>query len=475
MHLTETAVLRAAFAAIVISAALPPRAALAQAAAASAINAPAGSTTAQPDTSGLWQRSTLLGDIGGLRTALGNAGITLGLQTSNEAFANTTGGIKRGASADGMTMLDVTMDTGKALGLEGGTLNVSGLWIYGPDFSAGYLDNLQTVSGIAAQPTVRLWEAWYQQSFLGGKLDIKLGQQSADQEFLTSTGASLFLNAMMGWPILPAADLYAGGPAYPLSSLGVRLRAQPVKGITVLAGVFDDNPSGGPFQDDSQLRGAERYGAMFNLGTGALAIIELQYTTGFKGLAGTYKIGGWFDSGRFPDQRFDATGRSLAAPDSDGRPEWHWHDYSVYGVIDQTIWQPDPNAARAIALFARPMVAPADRNLINFSLNAGMSLKAPLPGRDSDSFGIGMGVANVSPWASALDRDAIAYSGVWRPVRGAETFLEVTYLAQVTPWLQVQPDFQYFWMPGGGVPDPAQPQQRIGNEAVFGVRSVVVF
>lgn len=457
MRLKSATLRPAAFAAVIVLGGLVPQRA-----------------AAQTGTSGLWQRSNLLGDLAGLRPALADRGITLWLQTSNEAFANTTGGINRGLAADGMTMLTLTMDTAKAIGVDGGTFNISGLWLYGPNFSQGYLGNLQSVSGIAGQPSVRLWEAWYQQFFLTGKLDIKLGQQSADQDFMVSTGASLFLNAMMGWPILPAADLYAGGPAFPLSSLGMRARAQPAKGVTLLAGVFDDNPPGGPFQDDSQLRGAERYGALFNINTGVLAIIEAQYATSTR-LPGTYKLGMWFDSGRFPDQRFDDTGRSLADPGSDGRPQWHWHNYGVYGVIDQTVWRPGPDAARAIAVFARPMVAPADRNLISFSFKAGVTVKAPVSGRDNDSLGVGVGVANVSARASGLNRDTIGFSGAWQPVRGAETFIEVTYLTQITPWLQVQPDFQYFWMPGGGVLNPARPQQRIGNEAVFGVRSVTLF
>ena len=45
----------------------------------------------------------------------------------------------------------------------------------------------------------------------------------------------------MGWPMVPSADLYAGGPAYPLSSLGVRLRVRPSENLTLLGGVFQDS------------------------------------------------------------------------------------------------------------------------------------------------------------------------------------------------------------------------------------------
>ncbi len=123
-------------------------------------------------------------------------------------------------------MFGLGLDTKRAFGWEGGTFNVSGLWIYGPNFSNNYLGVLQTNDGITATSTVRLWELWYQQTFLDGRADVKLGLQSVDQEFMTSSNSSLFINTMMGWPMVPSADLYAGGPAYPLSSLGVRLRGQ---------------------------------------------------------------------------------------------------------------------------------------------------------------------------------------------------------------------------------------------------------
>ena len=52
--------------------------------------------------------------------------------------------------------------------------------------------------------------------------------------------------------LVPSVDLYGGGPAYPLSSLGVRFQAKPTDSIAILAGVFDDNPGGGAFSADAQ-------------------------------------------------------------------------------------------------------------------------------------------------------------------------------------------------------------------------------
>jgi porin len=440
---------------------------------------------AQPEIKGLSDlfapaRTNLLGDMGGLRPALEKYGLYVNIFDTNEVFGNATGGIKQGANYDGLTQMCAVLDTKTAFGLEGGTFNVSAFQIRGRNLSTNNLLNLQTYSGIAADPATRLWEVWYQQSFFSGKFDVKFGQQSLDQEFITSQGSSLFVNAMMGWPMLPTADMYGGGPAYPLSSLGLRLRGKPTDTVTVLAGVFQDNPPGGPFNNDPQTLGSSAWGGNFLHAdsTGALLIAEVQYANpggADKAFPGTYKLGAWFDTASFPNPRFDTTGGSLAAPTSNGIPQMMPSNFSIYGVVDQTIWQSSTNKSQVLSLFIRPMGAPDDRNLIDFSVNGGVTLKAPFETRDSDTAGLGFGVAKVSSYISGLDTDSAFFAGQPQPVRSTDTFIEATYQIQVAPWWQLQPDFQYFIRPGGGIPDPNNPIVRIGNEAVFGLRSAVTF
>ena len=107
-----------------------------------------------------------------------------------------------------------------------------------------------------------------------------------------------------------------------------------------------------------------------------------------------------------------------------------------------------------------------DRNLIDFSLNAGFTLHEPFLHRDDDTFGIGMGYA---PWSAARGRRSTGTPppspARSRPMRTSETFVEVTYQYQVTPWWQMQPDIQYVFNPGGGVANPNEPDERIDNEA----------
>ena len=120
-------------------------------------------------TTGLWTRDTLLGDAGGVRSGLWNYGITFGLQDINELWGNVTGGVQRGAAYNGATLMSVGLDTQRAFGWEGGTLNVSGWNIRGRNIATDNLLNLQTPSGMLASNTTRLWEVWFQQSFLDGR------------------------------------------------------------------------------------------------------------------------------------------------------------------------------------------------------------------------------------------------------------------------------------------------------------------
>ena len=106
---------------------------------------------------GIWTRQSLLGDMGGIRPWLGKYGATLQITETSEYLANLRGGLNRGGAYDGLTTATLTVDTQKAIGLPGGTFNVSALQIHGTNLSARNLGTLNTASGIEAQGTTRLW------------------------------------------------------------------------------------------------------------------------------------------------------------------------------------------------------------------------------------------------------------------------------------------------------------------------------
>ena len=116
-----------------------------------------GKTEAEAGAStGFRERSNLLGDIFGLRPALGRFGISLGLTETSEILGNPTGGRKTGAVYEGATEMSLGIDLGKAVGLQGGLLNVSAWQIRGRGLTTNNIDNLQLVSSIEADPATQL-------------------------------------------------------------------------------------------------------------------------------------------------------------------------------------------------------------------------------------------------------------------------------------------------------------------------------
>ncbi|MCQ8277103.1 carbohydrate porin [Acetobacteraceae bacterium KSS8] len=437
-----------------------------------------------PAATDLWQSPTLFGDMGGLRPVLAGRGVSLGVNETDEVLGNPSGGLRRAAAFDGFTQLGLGVDT-SAFGWPGGVFNVSALQIHGRDLGSEDLDVLELPSSIEAERATRLWELWFQQTI--GRADVKLGLQSIDQEFLTSQNASVFMNATMGWPVLPSEDLHAGGPAYPLSSLGIRLRFRPTDTVTVLGGVFDDDPVGGDFANDGQTLGAAQSGTSFDLGGGALFMAELQFGVNFApkasaapsqqgspvpsadvaptdpGSPGTYKIGGWYDSGAFPDQRLGV-----------GSAQAHRTNLGLYAVADQTVWH---RGARTIGVFARLMGAPQqDRNLVVFASQGGVTMKAPFAARPNDTVGLGAGIARLGHQAVLFQR-AEAAAGFDVAVRSAEAMLELTYQAQIAPWWVVQPDLQYLVDPAGSAAlvGAVAGGRRSGSALVLGLRTSVAF
>ncbi len=427
---------------------------------------------------GVWDRSNLFGDLGGVRSGLADRGITFGLTESSEVFGNATGGVRQGVIYEGLTQFGVGVDTEKAFGWKGGTFNATGYQIHGRGLSLNNLgNNLNTVSGLEALRGTLLFELWYEQVLFDKRLAVRVGQLAADQEFMISQYAGLFLNHTFGWSSLPSSDLPSSGPSFPLATPGVRVKYVPADNITLLGAVFNGDPAG-PGRGFPQDR--DPSGTAFRLRDGVFAIAEVQYGTnqeeGATGLPGTYKFGAYYSTQNFADQRRNGAGVSLADPAGTaalGRNRRG--SYSLYAVADQLVWRKEGTKDGGVGVFARVMGAPGDRNLVNFYADAGMTYKGLIGGRDSDTAGLGVAYTRISDTVSKLDSDTARFTGGAYPIRRNETVLEVTYQAQIAPWWQIQPSAQYLFNLNGGVPNPQNPAKRLGDAAVFGLRTTVTF
>ena len=429
-----------------------------------------------------------LGTTFGLRPWLASMGITYQVNQISEGWRNSQGGEKLGNTYVGRTELAIETDLEKLIGWKGGSTHVNGYWIQGHGLSGYYIGNILAVSNIEALPTVRLFEAWFEQKLFNDTTSVRIGQLAADTEFITSEYAGLFINGTFGWPGITAADLPSGGPAYPLATPAVRLKYSPTPQTSFLVAVFNGDPAGpGDPDQDPQLR--DKYGVNFRVQDPPFVIGEGQFKyNAVTGLPGTVKLGGWYHFSSFDDQRFGADGRLLADEEnSNGIPVRHRNNSGIYGVIDQQLFRIAGMADdKGVGIFARASASPSNRNLIDLYFDAGLTFTGFVPYRPADSFGVAFGYARISRVAQAFDRDVAYFAtlppeeegelpGLPPPIRDYEAVLEVTYQAQIVPGWTIQPDFQYIINPGGHVADPADPDglRPLRNALVFGVRTTV--
>jgi porin len=371
-------------------------------------------------------------------------------------------------------------DLAKIAGLDGLSFRVNAYQIHGRQLSETNVFNLTRVDSIEARPATRLFELWVEQK-LGDLASIRIGQLAADNQFFISEfGNSLYVNSTFGWPLIFASDLPGGGgPNYPLTTPGVRLKVTPNDQLALLTGLYNGDPAGAGFTGTEQIK--DPAGLNFRLQDPPLLMAEAQYLYNqdktAQGLAGTIKLGGWHHFGKFDDVHFGLDGKSLADPSSNGLARTHNGDFGFYGVIDQMLWRlPGNDPKKGVGAFARASFSPSDRNLIDLYAEAGVNFMGLWDKRPDDNFGLAASFSQLSPGLRELNREKAFFEKTTLPLRNYELVFELTYQAQIVSGWTVQPDFQYIFHPGGGVVDPLNPfAGRIADAAVFALRTAISF
>jgi porin len=405
------------------------------------------------------------------RKALGECGVSYLLIYTNDVLGNPSGGIRRIAVYQGKLEASVTLDLDKLVGWRGLSAYVNLFQLHNTtgmrdeNFNANV-----TISNIEAIPATRFQEYWIEQKLLADRFSIRFGQLAADSEFFISSYSLPLVSS--DWPPITTMNLPSGGPAYPLSSPGIRFRYDPNANWSALFAVFNGDPG--------QQGTINRTGTNFPVKDPPLIMGEIQYRYNQEkdspALAGILRLGGWHYFGKFDDQRFDTLGISLANPLSNGVPRQLRGTSGIYGIVDQQLYRPKGGSADSgVGFFSRVSASPSNRSVIDFYLDSGIIFSGLNPARPNDKVSIGFIYAKYADRVGTLDVDRILFSGVARPIRDYELIFELNYLYLVRPGWAIQPLIQYLVHPGGNVPNPNNPTQAIRSGAILGVRSTLNF
>ena len=129
------------------------------------------------------------------------------------------------------------------------------------------------------------------------------------------------------------------------------------------------------------------------------------------------------------------------------------HDHALYVMLDQMIYRlPGDGDPKGVTVFGRLIGAPSEGNMIDHYWDAGLTFDGMWSSRPHDVFGIGFAYTGVSSQIIDYNREQ-----GFPVIPSFEGMLEVSYTAQIMRGLTVQPDFQYFWNPGGHSGNPDDP------------------
>lgn len=344
-----------------------------------------------------------------MRDRLYDQGYSFDLYYKADAWRNFSGGNGNGNRALDNLDLKMTVDGAKAFGSEGTTLslyllNNNGGRINDLAGTNGGIDNIEV-----GTRSFKLYEAWIQQEFMGGKVSVLAGLHDLNSEFYVTDTSGLFLNPTYGIGTEMAATGDNGPSIFSNTSAAVRVALRPTDIFYVQGAIFDGVPE--------SLKHPRGTHVDFNDKDGALVVAE-------GGIAddaiGHFGLGAWEYTARRPDQ--------LVA----GARE---HSQGVYFLADKSVYK---NGDRDISAFGRLGFTAGDVEPFKNSWSMGAVASGFIPGRENGQLGLAVSRATNSSKFRAANA----------PVLKNETQFELTYSDTLLPWLTIQPDLQYTINPG---------------------------
>lgn len=359
---------------------------------------------------------------------------------TGELFTNLSGGRRTGTDYLGDLSIVLTIDLERALGLSGARLFVYSLANHGGDPSER-IGDIQVTSNIEAPDTWKLYEAWYQQNVASDRLSILFGLYDLNSEFDVIESAGLFVNSSFGIGAEYSQTCRNGPSIFPTTALGARLEGRLARTVILRAAVLD-GVAGDP---------TDPYGThiMLSEEDGALISWEIDWRVGIRSQAGPsrrrigrgheslpyrgkFALGGWHYTARFEDVLAGPADRTLPLRGSHG----------FYALGEYRVLRDPTGGDQGLTVFGRIGWADPTVNRLVAYTGFGVVYQGLLPGRDEDRLGLGVAAAHNG------GRFERARAIIDQPVEDAEVAIELTYRAQLSPWLAVQPDLQYVVNPG---------------------------
>jgi porin len=357
---------------------------------------------------------TLFGNWGGIKDSLQESGITSEVSMISDLLGLVSGGTNKGTNYVGTYWFSASIDT-EAAGLwENGTFLFSAFGLHGDPLyqRVGDYQYSSNIDGYGVD-TFSLYEAWYEHSFMDGKLSVLAGIHEYYSDFYYLDYSAVLINSSFAFgPELSQI----GNSTYPITALAARIRVELAENSYAMFAVYDGIP-GNP----NNLKGThidlKKSDGLFYAAEIGITSSEENTPTDYYKIA----LGGWYRTTNFSD--YAEIERS--------------NNGGGYLIGERKIYN-EEDSSQGLGVFAQIGATQGDRNIMGQYYGAGLHYTGLIEGRDQDI--TSFGVAHV--------RSSSDYKNFDENARASETAIELSYRAAIGHGLTLQPDIQYIVNPG---------------------------
>ncbi|MFA5143535.1 MAG: carbohydrate porin [Candidatus Omnitrophota bacterium] len=375
------------------------------------------------------------------RVDIEDKGVTIESTIVADTLGNVSGGKRQGARYNNSMSYDINFDLEKFAKMMGTQFHISGLWRAGESVSAACIGNVFVASSIYGTQQFRFFGLYLDKMFLDKKLNIRIGRLAAGDDFASDSIYWNFVtNAIDGNPIAIPLNLYF--PCYPISTWGVRAKYNFTDEFYTKSALYNGDPG-------VQQLGNYGFDFSFRFKRGLIFCQELGYTPTFKGLPGRYKAGFYYNGGTFRDQYTDINGMPAVVTGADFKK--HIGNYGLYFHASQTIYKPaKTDCDEGLTPFAVVTLAPDNINQFPFFIDGGFIYKGLVPTRHHDITCVGFAYGRYADSIYRSERmNREANGNLNTPLQTYELIFDFSHKIEITPWMFMQPDFQYIVNPSG--------------------------
>jgi porin len=406
---------------------------------------------AQADEQAVWLAGdSLTGDWGGLREQWKGMGIEPWAEFTAEMAGNPVGGQRQGFRYAQELDFGVNLDLDKLAGLKGTAFHLTFSEWAGHSLSEDRIGNIFAVQEVFNGPSdFRISNLSLEQTLLDDHLNLKVGRIGANDDFAVIDVACNFQNGAF-CDIPGSLGENSGFPTSPTVGWGGRIRVA-LDELYAQAGAYEVNPT---LQSSSNSWQFGIKGA-----TGAFVPVEVGWNpaAGPFGLAGQYRLGGYYDSSDVEDVTSEITGSGKM---------WSGR-WGLWALGQQQVYREPGSTSRGLTVFGGFVLGDSHTAAIRWFVEGGLVYFGTFPGRDDDTVSLGVAYGHINGRTINAEKNANKDEPGSEVEQSGEAVIELNYAAQVTPFFHVTPNLQIIVNPGADSDVP--------TALVLGLRSAVTF